>query len=677
MALTLKSTQAPSGGGSSALSSITASTTSNSVTHGNFDQLWTFPQTTGIGLTLVGSSLTTGSTFSVIGTSTSLTGAGTVASIKYNATAKDAHVFAVNMNNDAPTNGLFVRANNRVGILTSTPSAALHVNGAVVLESVSISDLPTGGSIGSAASTVDMYSTIFLNQTTVGQTITIPTPTVTTAGRIIWIQNKGTAGVRLVNSSGPALGPTGTPMSGLFGIYDGSAWSFSYSLVRKTFSVGTTQTIVSPGGANIDVTAGTGIYVVTIDTSVLANGDMFYIKDATGAINNTNAVQIKTSSGNIDGVSGSSGYLMKSSWDFLVLKWNGTVMQIMGSANQWTNNTLTGSAFSFTANSLTSGTLMSLSSGSTAATNNSKGLDIALSGALSTSSVTSYAANISNTRTGTTNTNVGLSVSASGGTNNYGLLVTGSAGFGITAPTAPVHAYSSAGGTQYPLKVEVSGGNCVLELYNSGNAKAYHQLLGSTGNVYWYTSTTSGALGSLRLIMSASGNFTVGNTNLDTSKFSIEASSLGTTQTYASGLSVVSVTNASAGAQQISPAVRWRGNGWKTNATAGSQPVDFQAYVVPVQGTAAPTSYLTFETSVNGGSFTNVFTVDSGGKIGVNTTAPAGIIDVVSTTMPAYPFPRMTTTQRNALTGMAEGAVIYNTTNHLIEFWNGTAWTAS
>ena len=185
MALILKSTQAPSGGGTTALSSITAATSGNSITHGNYDQVWTFPQTSGVGLSVVATALTTGAAFSVVGTSTALTGAGAVSSIKYNATAKDAHVFIVNMNNDAPTNGLFVRANNRVGILTSTPSAALHINGALLLESVTISDLPSGGSIGTAAATVDMYSTIFLNQTTTGQTITLPTPTVTTAGRVL------------------------------------------------------------------------------------------------------------------------------------------------------------------------------------------------------------------------------------------------------------------------------------------------------------------------------------------------------------------------------------------------------------------------------------------------------------------------------------------------------------
>lgn len=42
---------------------------------------------------------------------------------------------------------------------------------------LSIPDLPSGGSIGTAASTVDIYGGFILNQTTPGQAITIPTPT--------------------------------------------------------------------------------------------------------------------------------------------------------------------------------------------------------------------------------------------------------------------------------------------------------------------------------------------------------------------------------------------------------------------------------------------------------------------------------------------------------------------
>ncbi len=48
---------------------------------------------------------------------------------------------------------------------------------------VPIGDLPGGGSIGTAASTVDIAASASITQTTVGQTVTVPNPTDATFGR--------------------------------------------------------------------------------------------------------------------------------------------------------------------------------------------------------------------------------------------------------------------------------------------------------------------------------------------------------------------------------------------------------------------------------------------------------------------------------------------------------------
>ena len=63
------------------------------------------------------------------------------------------------------------------------------------------------------------------------------------------------------------------------------------------------------------------------------------------------------------------------------------------------------------------------------------------------------------------------------------------------------------------------------------------------------------------------------------------------------------------------------------------------------------------------------------GAIGVGTTSPAAsaILDLVSTTKGIL-IPRMTTTQRNAITSPATGLLIYNTTTGQYEYWNGAAW---
>lgn len=117
--------------------------------------------------------------------------------------------------------------------------------------------------------------------------------------------------------------------------------------------------------------------------------------------------------------------------------------------------TTTGNGLSLTTSTLTTGSLVSLSSTGTGAGSNTQTvLNIATSGANGTSSQTTYGAYVTNTHTGTTSTNVGLYVSASGATNNYGLIVAnGNVGIGQTSPTARLHiaAGTASAGTS-PLK---------------------------------------------------------------------------------------------------------------------------------------------------------------------------------------------------------------------------------
>ncbi len=60
------------------------------------------------------------------------------------------------------------------------------------------------------------------------------------------------------------------------------------------------------------------------------------------------------------------------------------------------------------------------------------------------------------------------------------------------------------------------------------------------------------------------------------------------------------------------------------------------------------------------------------GKVGVGTATPQGALDVNSTTG-AFIVPRMTTTQRDALTA-ANGMIIYNTTTNQFNFRENGAW---
>jgi hypothetical protein len=62
-------------------------------------------------------------------------------------------------------------------------------------------------------------------------------------------------------------------------------------------------------------------------------------------------------------------------------------------------------------------------------------------------------------------------------------------------------------------------------------------------------------------------------------------------------------------------------------------------------------------------------------QVGIGTASPAtsAQLDVSSTTKGFLP-PRMTTTQRNAISSPATGLTIYNTTSNSFEVYNGTNW---
>lgn len=140
-------------------------------------------------------------------------------------------------------------------------------------------------------------------------------------------------------------------------------------------------------------------------------------------------------------------------------------------------------------------------------------------------------------------------------------------------------------------------------VYNSNTNNAFVK------GVYVASATTHG-------VVVGNPDGTSVNDTFPTYPFAVWAKNLGTA--IHDGLLLYNATAAAAGTQQASPAVHWAGAGWKTNATAASRPLDWLAYLLPVQGAAAPTSQLIFSAQVNGGGFNSrVIFTDSNG-IGVN-----------------------------------------------------------
>lgn len=129
----------------------------------------------------------------------------------------------------------------------------------------------------------------------------------------------------------------------------------------------------------------------------------------------------------------------------------------------------------------------------------------------------------------------------------------------------------------------------------------------------------------------------------------INGEAIGTTSTAI--LQLINSVAATVGAQQMSPAIELTGQGWKTNATAGSQAVNWRIENLPVQGTASPSTNLNFSSQVNGGGFTTRATLDSNGILtlanlasGLITSASGVLTSNTGTAAGSIPYWATTTT---------------------------------
>ena len=141
---------------------------------------------------------------------------------------------------------------------TATISGNLTINGplftntgATLLTTSTLADFPTGGSIGTAATTVDVKTSFLLNQTTAGQTLTLPSPTTTTAGRTIYVSNVGTTSFTI---STAVLNPGITAAY----FWNGAAWT-STGIDTGVTLVGTVDSRTA--SANGAVISGNTVYL--------------------------------------------------------------------------------------------------------------------------------------------------------------------------------------------------------------------------------------------------------------------------------------------------------------------------------------------------------------------------------------------------------------------------------
>jgi hypothetical protein len=104
---------------------------------------------------------------------------------------------AFNKNYETTPANILSNGTASVGILDTIARADhIHPQDALksdkILNSLDIADLPTGGDIGLATATVDVYERFDITQTTASQTITLPAPTLATDEKIVYVSNIGT-----------------------------------------------------------------------------------------------------------------------------------------------------------------------------------------------------------------------------------------------------------------------------------------------------------------------------------------------------------------------------------------------------------------------------------------------------------------------------------------------------
>lgn len=132
------------------------------------------------------------------------------------------------------------------------------------LKSLTVANLAAGGVIGTAVTTVDIGSSFIINQTTTGQTITLPTPTVATDVRTVQVTNSGTASFSIYS----ILISAGN--SATF-IWTTTAWVLD-NLFLAPFNTytGTTTLLGNPESALVTNVSATP-YTITLATPAVGN----------------------------------------------------------------------------------------------------------------------------------------------------------------------------------------------------------------------------------------------------------------------------------------------------------------------------------------------------------------------------------------------------------------------
>ncbi|MGB4795850.1 MAG: hypothetical protein WBP23_01320, partial [Candidatus Saccharimonadales bacterium] len=330
-------------------------------------------------------------------------------------------------------------------------------NGSTLLTGSTLSDFAVSGAIGTAAATVDIYTTFVIPQTTAGRTLSLPTPTTGTAGRLAYVLNTGSTAFTMHSVSIQA-GKAQTY------IYDGSAWT----------------------ATNIDGAGNGATFIGTIDSQT---------KSADGAVISGNGVYLQTADGTNPGLVSTGVQTFAGNKTF-----SGTVTATAGGS-------IYGGTISLNANSnfdtnINTGT----STGAVAIGNSAAGnISVQSGGTISVLGATNI-----NT-TGTSTTTIGsatagavniTSNAASSFTTNTGALTLTSAAAATWGTNAGLLTLQGAGGATVTSTAGTTSSNTTI---STGNASA-----GASGNIVVDTGTATTTAGTVSIGTTNASGVTIG-----------------------------------------------------------------------------------------------------------------------------------------------------------------------
>lgn len=347
----------------------------------------------------------------------------------------------------------------------------------IVGQVVTVTDKATGGSIGTAPTTVDIASEININQTTAGQTLTLPTPTNTGSSLRTSVNNVG-------STSFTILSTVLQPGTGILVNWTGSAYSVigtSSGATNvtvaggKTFTVSNTLTLAGTDGTTMTFPS-TSATVARIDaantfTGVQTMTSPVLITPTLGVATATsyNGLTLTTTTGTFTLTNGKTlavtNTLTLSGTDSTVMTFPGTSQTIVGltSTQTLTNKTLTSPTMTAPVLGVATGT------------------SLAVTGLLTSSSPTAnvgFATGAGGAVSQATNKSTGVTLNTNCGvitTNNASLAGAATVSFILTNSTIGVNdvvlvsVQSGASTGLYTVAVTATGaGSCQISITNVG-----------------------------------------------------------------------------------------------------------------------------------------------------------------------------------------------------------------